>query len=236
MPQEADLQPHTMLRSHEFQSGRRVFHVHFGHGFVRSLEAEAPKPDTSDEPVKAEAQRVLSQKTHNINVHFDNPKYKQLRLRAFYAIPKMVVIPSSAALRKQKLHLAAGATPATEAQRVALVHTLLAGGSVRAACKLVTQWGLLQFFDKHMLLEQLLQSRCYSSAIRFAREFELEESHPAHATIRKMLEEKHYEGALKHVGSTSTTVDGEHTPADVLQLMVGAGNHVRAPPTFATPL
>ena len=39
---EADLQP-TTQRLEDFQLGRRVFHVHFGHGYVASLEAE-PTP------------------------------------------------------------------------------------------------------------------------------------------------------------------------------------------------
>ena len=46
MPLDADQQLQSTLRHHEFQSGRRVFHVHFGHGFVKSLEAEA-KGDAS---------------------------------------------------------------------------------------------------------------------------------------------------------------------------------------------
>ena len=55
---------------------------------------------------------MLSPKTHNINCHFDNAKYKQLRLRAFYAVPKMVVIPSTASLRKRKVMSALESTGA----------------------------------------------------------------------------------------------------------------------------
>ena len=33
----------TTMRSHEFQTGRRVFHVHFGHGYVTSLETAPPE-------------------------------------------------------------------------------------------------------------------------------------------------------------------------------------------------
>jgi hypothetical protein len=51
MPLDADLQPQTILRHHEFQCGSRVFHVHFGHGFVKSLEAE-PNADSTKPEVK----------------------------------------------------------------------------------------------------------------------------------------------------------------------------------------
>ena len=280
MPLDIDLQPQATLRQHEFQGGRRVFHVFFGHGFVRSLEAEPAQADgSSDGKLQPpEPQRVLSQKTHNINVHFDNPKYKQLRLRAFYAVsptpamrspqepllpccpccpclpllpllpgptplpalpraqlPKMVVIPSSAALRKQKLLHAVDATAGGEQQRIHLVHRLLGSGSVRAACGLVSRWQLQHYFEPRHLVDKLLQTRSFSAAVRFAREFKLSADHPASALFRKMVAEKHYEGALKHVSARCDSVDGEHTPADVLQLMVGAGNHVSASSAFASP-
>ena len=226
---EADAtQPHAMLRSHEFKSGRRVFHVHFGHGFVRSLEGEAPKADGTEPPPPPEAHRVLTPKTHNINVHFDNPKYKSLRLRAFYAVPKMVVIPSAAALRRQKLMQAVDTTPPSEIQRVSLVRSLLATGSLRAACALVARWGLQRTFDPQGLVERLLQAKCYNAAVRFAREFGLGNVHPAPTLLRRMLDEKHYDGALKHIGSRTASIDGEVTPADVLQKMVGEGNHAVA--------
>ena len=72
---------------------------------------------------------MLTARTHNINVVFDNPQHKQararaqfvgahparefpsssttpiharqVRLRAFYAVPKMVVIPSAQALGRR---------------------------------------------------------------------------------------------------------------------------------------
>ena len=57
-------------------------------------------------------------------VDFDNPKYNRpQRLRAFYAVPKMVVIPSSAALRKQKLQQLTERTPPIDSSRVALVRS-----------------------------------------------------------------------------------------------------------------
>ena len=231
-PVEADLQPHAILRSHEFKCGRRVFHVHFGHGFVRSLEAEPTKADPASDGAPAqtpEPQRVLSQKTHNINVHFDNPKYSRpQRLRAFYAVPKMVVIPSSAALRKQKLLHAVESTPDLEVRRLGLVRSLVAVGSVRAACSLIHRWKLQSQFEPTALLEQLLHHRCYSAAMRFARDFACADTHPPHDILRRMLEDRQYDAALKHVSKTCDLVDGERSPSDVLQLLVGAGHHALA--------
>jgi len=232
VPLEADLQPHAMLRSHEFREGRRVFHVHFGHGFVKSLEAEpVPVGPLGEAAPPPESHRVLTQKTHNIHIHFDNPKYKAgLRLRAYYAVPKMVVIPSSAALRKQKLLAAVDATPPSEPQRVMLVRSLLTTGSVRAACMLVAKWRLHSHFEPALLVERLVQSKCLSTAIRYAREFKLapSESFSEASLFRSMVGEKQYEGALKHVGAKQATVDGEHTPLDVLRFLVEAGDYAVA--------
>ena len=41
----------------------------------------------------------------------------------------------------------------------------------------------------------------------------------------RILEEKRYELALKVVGARSTSVDGQHAPADVLQMLVHDGKH-----------
>ena len=228
VPLEADLQPRAMVRSHEFKEGRRVFHVHFGHGFVRSLEAEPTSSSAAAAAQAAEPQSALTQRTHNIILDFDNPKYKAgLRLRAFYAVPKMVVIPSSSALRKQKLQQAVEATPEGEAQRIALVRSLIAANSIRAACAQICRWKLEEHFDLPLLLERLISAKHYSAALHFSRAYKLQSTFSAASLFRRMLEEKHYEGPLKHVGATQASVDGQHTPADVLQLLVGSGNHVR---------
>ena len=78
---EADLQP-TTQRLEDFQLGRRVFHVHFGHGYVASLEAEPTPPQPGQPPEPPKKERVLTARTHNINVVFDNPQHKQARARA----------------------------------------------------------------------------------------------------------------------------------------------------------
>lgn len=198
---EADMQPQAMLRNHEFTSGRRVFHVHFGHGFVGALDEEVEKVPPGVEPKPPEQHRVLSQKTHNIHVHFDNPKYRlvgAMKLRAFYAVPKMVVIPSVAALRKQKLAQAVLSTPANEASRVGLVRQLLATGSVREACSLVSQWSLKATFEPLLLLQRLLHDKHLAAAARFAREFGLgkakgkegEAELSARMLLHRMLHEK----------------------------------------------
>lgn len=220
LPLESDVPTSSLLRHHEFQCGRRVFHVHFGHGFVKSLEAE---PKAADH--KPEVHRVLGPKTHNINCHFDNAKYKQLRLRAFYAVPKMVVIPSSASLRKRKLVTALESTGAAPQARITLVRQLLASGNVREACSLVQRWHLQHAFEPTQLLQRLVQSKQYGPALRFAREFGLTEQYPTQALLLRMLEEKRYEGALKFVGSRSSSIDGQRAPADVLQLLVLDGKH-----------
>jgi len=105
IPLDAEVQPATAMRGHEFQVGRRVFHVHFGHGYIGALERQVPAGST-DPP---EQERVLTSRTHNMRMVFDSAKYKELRLRAFYAVPKMVVIPSaSALLRRPSGHLPGG--------------------------------------------------------------------------------------------------------------------------------
>ena len=234
MPFEADLQPRTMLRQHEFKSGRRIFHVHFGHGFVRSIDSAEPDaakqepggtPGTT--PPEADPGRSLSA-SQNINVHFDNPKYKSLRLRAFYAVPKMVVIPSTQALRKAKLHSIVCSTPPAEAARVQLVRSLLVSGAVRSACSLVHRWQLERHFPPAQLIEKLLGARCHAAAVRFAREFGLHQEHPVQQLLRSMLDGKQYEGALKQVGTRSALVDGERSPSDVVRLMVAQGQHALA--------
>jgi len=235
VPLEADLQPQAMQRSHEFKEGRRVFHVHFGHGFVKSLEAE-PAALVSGNGPPPPAERVLTPRTHNINLVFDHPKHKGhvTRLRAFYAIPKMVVIPSSASLRKQKLLMHIGVTPQSEPERIQQVRALLVPSalpaSIRAACVLVSRWKLHSHFEPALLLERLVATKCFTAAMHFAREFDLTSSEAFSATAlrRKVLRERHYEWPLKHVGATQATVDGEHTPAEVLRLLLGAGHHAVA--------
>jgi len=170
----ADLQPATHLRSHEFQSGRRVFHVHFGHGYVASLETQ-PSPQSPT----PQLERVLSAKTHNINVLFDNDKYKQIRLRAFYAVPKMVVIPSSSALRKRKLQQAVDGIFTSTPSRVSHVRELLSSNCIRTACELVLRWHLQHAFEPTQLLQRLVDVKEYNAAIRFAREFGLTKQYPA---------------------------------------------------------
>ena len=140
----------------------------------------------------------------------------------------MVVIPSSAALRKQKLLHAVESTPDLEVKRVALVRSLVTSGSVRAACSLIHRWKLQGHFDPPALLERLLQYRCYSAAIRFARDFGCADTLPRREILRRMLEDRQYDAALKHVSKTCDLVDGERSPSDVLQLLVGAGHHALA--------
>lgn len=210
-----------MIRSHEFQSGRRVFHVHFGHGYVTSLETAPTSQE--DGAAKVETERVLSSKTYNIHVTFDS--LKQVRLRAFYAVPKMVVIPSSSALRKRKLQQALEYSQASLPERIQHVSSLLAQGSLRSACNLVRRWRLEAQFDPTQLLQQLVEQREYAAAVRFAREFGLTKQFPTRALLHRMLQEKRYDGALKFVCPKSSSVDGEHSPADVLQRMVCEGRH-----------
>ena len=226
-PLEADLQPHAMLRSHEFRSGRRVFHVHFGHGYVKSID-EPEQPPSETQPVQpVQVGRSLSQ-TQNINCTFDNPKHKSVRLRAFYAVPKMVVIPSSSALRKQKLHSAIGSTPQSDSGRIALVRSLLATGSVRTACKLAMRWQLKQAFAPGTLVERLVTARCYAAAVRVAREFKLAKEHPVPELLHKMLEHKRYEGALKQVNLGAASVDGKRGISEVIETMLDEGQHALA--------
>ena len=68
----------------------------------------------------------------DINVVFDAPKYTHtMKLRAFYAVPKMVVIPSGTSLGKRKLRQAADSTRAMLALRTQLVSQMLGRGEVR---------------------------------------------------------------------------------------------------------
>lgn len=144
--------------------------------------------------------------------------------RVHAACALQVVIPSSAALRKQKLHHAVDSTPALEAQRVALVRSLLAAGSPRAACSLVQHWKLQKAFEPSALLDGLLQHRCYAAAMRFAREFDATDAHPKRAILRQMLEDKRYDAALKHASANCASVDGEHSPSDVLAMLLANGH------------
>jgi len=166
---------------------------------------------------------VLSPKTHNINCHFDNTKYKTLRLRAFYAVPKMVVIPSTSSLRKRKLMSALDSVGGASQARIALVRQMLASSSVREACSLVQRWHLQHAFEPTQLLQRLVQCKQYGSALRFAREFGLTEQYPTQALLLRMLDDKRYEGALKFVGAGSRSVDGRVAPVDVLQMLVRDG-------------
>ena len=161
-------------------------------------------------------------------MHFDNPKYKSLRLRAFYAVPKMVVIPSTQALRKQKLHTIVESTPPVDAARCNLVRTLLGSGAVRSAASLVLKWQLQKHFSPEEIVERLIAARCHAAALRFSREFGLSSRHPPPTLLRSMLEGKQYESALKQVGKRTASVDGEHSPSDVVRLMVSEGQHALA--------
>lgn len=224
VPLDADVQPATAVRNKEFQVGRRVFHVHFGHGYVAALEKQIA-PGSSEPP---QLERSITSNTHNIKVVFDNPKYRELRLRVFYAVPKMVVIPSAWSLRKRKKHQlyrldGPGSLPA---ERVAQIKEALAPtGSLRLACELIVRWSLHHAFDLPELLKRLVDSKDFASAARFAREFNLRKEFPTSALLHGMLLEKRYDGALKACNMHARLVDGHATPADVLHQMVGAGEH-----------
>jgi len=224
VPLDADVQPTTVIRDQEFQSGRRVFHVHFGHGYVVALERQVPA-GSSEQP---ELEHTLTSRTHNIKVVFDNPKYSELRLRAFYAVPKMVVVPSSSALQKRKIRQLhrfeiAGASAG---ERITHVKEILAtGGSLRLACGLISRWSLQHAFDVSGLLKRLVDRKDYSSAVRFAREFNLRKDYPTSQLLHGMLEEKRYDGVLKACNSACSVVEGDVKPTDVLRMMVRAGNH-----------
>jgi len=220
-PIEADLQPHAVTRSEDFKSGRRIFHVHFGHGYVASLETK-DEPDTPGGVSQAE--QVLSSRTQDINVVFDSPKYPQaMKLRAFYAVPKMVVIPSGSCLGKRKLQASVGKTVAATHLRTHLVTQMLAAGGLREAAGLVQRWQLQHAFEPSQLLQRMLQQKQFLAVIRFAREFGLTDQYPTKALLQRMLEERRYEGALKFVSSRCTSVDGQHSPVDVLTMLVGSG-------------
>lgn len=221
---ESELQPHAMIRSHEFKCGRRIFHVHFGHGYVQALETD-PTLDAAKSAGPQERHEVVSSKTYNIKVHFDNPRHSVVRLRAFYAVPKMVVIPSSSCLHRRKLQQAIETAGSAPHARTALVGQMIARGALVDACALVQRWGLQAAFDPAQLLQLLLQSKHYSAAFRYAREFGLKQLYPTQALLQRMLQDKYYEGALKYVGANASSVDGEHAPADVLQLLVRSGKH-----------
>jgi hypothetical protein len=221
---DADIQPATDVRNHEFQVGRRVFHVHFGHGYVVALEKQIA-PGSSELP---QLERSVTSLTNNIKVLFDNPKYSELRLRAFYAMPKMVVIPSARWLRKRKKQQlyrldGPGSSPA---ERVAQIKEALGPtGNLRLACELISRWSLQYAFDLPDLLRRLIDSKDFASAARFAREFNLRKQFPMSALLHGMLVEKRYDGALKACNMHARAVGGSATPADVLRKMVGAGQH-----------
>lgn len=224
IPLDAEVQPATAMRGHEFQVGRRVFHVHFGHGYIGALERQVPAGST-DPP---EQERVLTSRTHNMRMVFDSAKYKELRLRAFYAVPKMVVIPSaSALLRRKRQHSEA---PPVNA-RVAWVKELLgrggaeAGPGLRLACEHVRRWSLEPAFDTCALVRRLVEGKQFAAALRFAREFQLRREFPTTTLLHAMLAQKRYDGALKACGARCRSVDGEAGPGDVLRMMVRAGEH-----------
>ena len=57
----------------------------------------------------------MSSRLQDINVVWDSPKYPQtMKLRAFYAVPKMVVIPSGSCLGKRKIQQVRRARAARE--------------------------------------------------------------------------------------------------------------------------
>ena len=177
-----------------------------------------------EEASESQAEQALSSRTQDINVVFDAPKYTHtMKLRAFYAVPKMVVIPSGTSLGKRKLRQAADSTRAMLALRTQLVSQMLGRGEVRAACGLVQRWQLTHVFEPTQLLQRMLQQKEYTAVFRFAREFGLTEQYPAQALLQRMLEERRYEGALKFVRPGCTSVDGQHSPTDVLAMLVGSG-------------
>jgi hypothetical protein len=224
VPLDADVQPATAMRNHEFQAGRRVFHVHFGHGYVAALEKQVDN-GSSDPP---QLERSLSSTVHNITVVFDNPKYRELRLRAFYAVPKMVVIPSAWSLRKRKKQqlYRLDSPGSSQAERITHIKEALApSGSLRLACELISRWSLQYAFDVPDLLKRLVDRKDFACAARFAREFGLRKQFPMSALLQGMLAEKKYDGALKACNMYARLVDGVATPADVLHMMVGAGEH-----------
>ena len=63
----------------------------------------------------------------------------------------------------------------------------------------------------------------FAAALRFARDFRLAEEHPVRELLRKMLDCKHYESALKHANVRDASVDGEHSPLTVLHRMIAGG-------------
>ena len=149
-----------------------------------------------------------------------------MRLRAFYAVPKMVVIPSAQALGRRKLSHACERTHAAPQLHTQLVTQLLATAKIREACDLVGRWQLQHAFEPTQLLQRLLQAKQYGAALRFAREFGLERAYPIQATLARMVDDGRYEAILKHVHASAANVDGRGlTPVDVLGKLVGAGKH-----------
>lgn len=146
--------------------------------------------DCSPIRLREQLHRVCGPKTHNITCQFDNEKYKVLRLRAFYAVPKMVVIPSSSSLHKRKFLTSIEATSADPTARIGLIRQLLASSHLREACSLVQRWHLEHAFEPTQLLQRLVRGRQYGPALRFAREFGLSELYPTRALLLRMLEEK----------------------------------------------
>lgn len=111
------------------------------------------------------------------------------------------------------------------------MRSLLATNSTREACALIHKWQLQSPagpFEPAALLQRLLQQKQFNAAVRFAREFSLADEHPPLSLLRRMVEGKRYEGALKHVDPKSESVDGQASPSDVLQMLVGAGHHAVA--------
>ena len=49
--------------------------------------------------------------------------------------------------------------------------------------------------------------------------------YPPRELLRRMLDERRFEGALKYVHATSASVDGEQAPADVVSALVRHGKH-----------
>ena len=222
MPLDADLQQPTVLRQYAFSLWRRVFHVYFGHGYITSLETP-PAPETK----VVEHEKVLSNRTHNICASFDNPKFRNQRLRAYYAIPKMVIIPSSSAQRKMKLRSKMKVADEV-ASREDHVKLILMQGDTKFACELILQWRIGELFDLAGLVRQLTAEKEYTAALRFSREFGLQKSISRDGILREMLDSKRYAGVLRQTNPRSRLVDEHLRPEHVLRRLVAAGHQAVA--------
>ena len=56
---------------------------------------------------------------------------------------------------------------------IGCLRSLLASGSLRAACQQVLRWQLQETFDPSDLVQRLHAAGCYTAALRFSRDFGL---------------------------------------------------------------